>query len=67
MLNVFERFVEKHLDKPWSWDGLSSNPAITAEFVEKHLDKPWNWGWGGLSENPSITISFVEKFTLGLG
>ena len=64
MLNKFEKFIEKHIDKPWEWgnNGLSKNPSITMEFVEKHIDKPWFWGRDGLSRNPSITIEFVEKY-----
>jgi len=57
MLNTLEKFIEKHIDKPWGWgeDGLSENPSITPEFIVKYIDKPWGWGQNGLSENPSIT------------
>ena len=40
-LNKFEKFIQKHLDKPWHWGqcDLSQNPSITIQFIEKHLDK----------------------------
>jgi hypothetical protein len=62
-MNTFQKFVEKHSNKPWEWGygGFSSNPSITPEFVEKHSNKPWDWGCDGLSSNPSITPEFVEK------
>jgi len=38
MLNTLEKFIEKHIDKPWGWgeDGLSENPSITPEFIVKY-------------------------------
>ena len=62
-LKCFERFVERHLDKPWKWGkwGLSRNPSITPEFVEKHMDKDWKWGKHGLSENPMTKAIEKEK------
>jgi hypothetical protein len=58
-MNKLEQFIEKHLDKPWSWGVLSYNPSITPEFIEKHFNKPWSWA--GISYNPSITPEFIEK------
>ena len=39
----FEEFIEKNVDKPWNWWGLSYNPNITIEFVEKYSHKTWDW------------------------
>jgi hypothetical protein len=35
--------VEKNLDNPWDWYGLSQNPNVTLEMVDKYPTKPWNW------------------------
>ncbi len=48
-MNPFEKFVKRHLDKPWDWEYLSINTSITPEFIERHIDKPWSWG--NLSKN----------------
>ena len=42
--------MEKHFDKPWSWDWFSENPNLTIAFIQRHHDKPWNWQ--RLSKNP---------------
>jgi hypothetical protein len=31
--------IEQHPDKPWNWNGISTNPNISTDFIEKHIDK----------------------------
>ena len=35
-------YVEKHLKKPWDWDGLTENPSISVEYMEAHPEHPWD-------------------------
>jgi hypothetical protein len=38
-MNILEKFIEKHIVRPWDWGGLSMNPSITPEFIEKHFER----------------------------
>jgi hypothetical protein len=52
-------FIDVNMDKPWNWNGLSTNPNITMDIVEANPDKPWSWNY--LSKNPNITMDIVES------
>ena len=41
--NDLIKLLDLYPDKPWDWDGLSSNPNITWEFVQANPNKPWEW------------------------
>ena len=53
------KFIEKNPDKPWDWEGISSNSNITMKFIEKNPDKPWDWE--GISSNSNLTMEFLEN------
>ncbi len=52
--------IEKCPDKPWDWNGISKNPAITIDIIKSYPDKPWNWFY--ISQNPNLTIDFIESY-----
>lgn len=54
------KFIEKHIDAPWNYVGLSANKNLTPAFIKKHLDKPWNWG--SILQNSNIPMEFVEPY-----
>ena len=60
MTTEFQEFFEKNMDKPWDWEGLSSNPNMTMEIVEKYPTKPWDWYY--ISQNPNVTMETVKKY-----
>ena len=59
-ISPLERLLLRNLDKPWNWQMLSRNEAITVEFIEYYSNFPWNWI--DISKNKNITPKFVEKF-----
>ena len=41
--NTLERMVETYPDKPWDWESLSMNGAISLSFMLEHAQYPWYW------------------------
>ena len=37
--NITFEFIEKHIEKDWSFKDISINPNITLEFIEKYIDR----------------------------
>ena len=34
-------YVNKHPEKHWCWQALTSNPAISIAYMEQHPEQPW--------------------------
>jgi len=58
--NDIELLIRAFPDKPWDWDELSKNPAITWEFIDEFIDKPWCFEY--LSRHPDLTINIIIKY-----
>lgn len=41
--NPLWTLIEKHPDRDWNWQAISSNNLTTFAIVERNLDKPWDW------------------------
>jgi len=41
--NTLQRMVETYPDKPWDWESLSMNEAISLTFMLEHPNYPWLW------------------------
>ena len=52
--------LEKHPEKPWSWDSISWNPNLTMDIIEKYPEEYWDWD--GISSNPNITMEIIEEY-----
>ncbi len=51
--NLTLSFLEKHLDKPWNFENLSSNHSISLDIIEKLVDY-------GLVEFPKYRIKQIQ-------
>ena len=71
---VTPEFVDKHIDRPWDWDKLSTmlvsdssnglsrwqrQEDFPTSFLEKHIDEPWNWTC--FSNMNRMPLEFIEK------
>ncbi len=52
-MTLLEDLVDKYPHKPWNWNQLSMNPAISLQFILDHSKFPWNVN--NVSRNISIT------------
>ena len=71
MSSVWFEYIKQHIDKPWNFNILSSNPNITWETVIDNPDYvivPTNrnirnqnkrLNYIGLSENPNVTWDII--------
>jgi hypothetical protein len=60
--NLTEEFIEKYLDKNWSWSCIFSKFSL--EFIEKHLDKAricWFYNVNVTYSRKKLTPEFVER------
>jgi hypothetical protein len=64
-------YVEKHLKKPWDWEGLTENPSISLEYMEAHPEHPWdrvNYAFrkAGRFDWPPVVGSYVGRNLAGI-
>ena len=62
LLCLTMEYVEKHPEKPWNWDGLSSSPNATIEYVEKRINE-LNLKYS--SENPNSEAKYILQHMNG--
>lgn len=55
-----ERLVIEFPDKPWNFENLSCNPAITFEFVKNNPSFSWDY-YSFSGNNPNITWGIVKQ------
>jgi hypothetical protein len=58
ILNKYEAFFERNLNKIDDWYLLSGNSSMSEAFYERHIDKV---DWEALSGNPSMSEAFYER------
>lgn len=64
-------YLEKHLSKPWDWEGLTENPSISVDYMEAHPEHPWDdtvlyFRKAGRFDFPPIVGSYAGKNPEGL-
>jgi hypothetical protein len=55
--NISVKFVEKHIDQPWSWWQMHCCHDFTPNFAFKHLNQEWNWN--GIVIHPKFTHQYL--------
>jgi len=57
--NLTMEYVEKHPDKPWNWEKISTRHDLTMQYVGEHAEKPWDWIQ--ISCNPIVTLEYIGE------
>ena len=52
-------FIEKNIDKEWSYLWLFRNPNLTWDFVVKHKHEYWDWE--NVIYHPNMIMKFLER------
>jgi len=59
-ISELHKLLGKYPNKPWSWEAVSSNPALAIEYCDKHPEMPWSFYYG-ISWNPNLTMEYVKS------
>ncbi len=60
-LKIPNDFLLKHIEKPWNFHHLSSNPFLDLKIVEEFPTKGWIFGY--FHENVNFNWEFFSKFS----
>ena len=57
-------YILAHPDKPWCWNEITRNAAVTWDDIEAHPECPWSWAH--IQDNPNTKwihiVKHLDKF-----